>query len=102
VRAKAGARETVPAPDPIHVYATLAGEPFLLRPEEIGRLTDWQITRLLGAKRNKDGQVEEEATVPARMTMAQKKLRFLAIGVSLGQNPKVLSAQWEAKYGGSD
>jgi len=57
---------------------------------------------MLGAKRNKDGQVEESTTVPVRMTMAQKKLRFLAIGVSLGQNPKVLSAQWEAKYGSSD
>lgn len=84
------------------MYAFLTGEPFLLTLEEIGELTDWQIEKVYGHPRSKKtGQVEEKpAEAPKRMTMAQKKAQFIALGLALNQSRETLEKVWEEKHGG--
>ena len=79
--------------------AALVGEPFLLRPDEIGRLTDWQIHMLYCASRKKDGTVIQKKLEPKRITRDQAKLKYFAMGASLGISPEKLQKAWEAKHG---
>jgi hypothetical protein len=87
-------------PDAVTTMAVLVGEPFLLRPDEIGRLTDWQIQQLYCAKRKKDGTVIQQAVEPKRQTMEQAKLKYFAMGQGLGISREKLEAAWRAKHGG--
>lgn len=87
-------------PDMVAMMAALVGEPLLLRPDEIGRLTDWQIQMLYCASRKKDGSVIQRTVEPKRVTREQAKLKYFAMGASLGISREKLEAAWEAKHGG--
>lgn len=87
-------------PDMVTAMAALVGEPFLLRPDELGRLTDWQIQMLYCASRKKDGTVIQRKIEPKRITQDQAKLKYFAMGASLGISRDKLEAAWEAKHGG--
>jgi hypothetical protein len=85
----------------VSFMAALVGEPFLLRPNELGELTDWQIHRLYCAPRNKNGAVTPQQAEPKRTTQEQAKAKYFAMGGSLGISPEKLEAAWRAKHHGS-
>lgn len=87
--------------DPVTLYAALTGEPFLLTLEEIGGLTDWQIEKVYGhARDQKTGQVKQVEQAPSgRMTLAQRKAQYFAMGQALRVPLADLERTWAEKYG---
>ena len=84
----------------VTMLAALVGKPFLLRPAELAQLTDWQIQRLYCAARKKDGTVIQQQVEPKRLTREQAKVKYFAMGASLGISREKLEAAWRAKHGG--
>lgn len=84
------------------MYAILANEPFNLLPEEIAKLTDWQIEEIYGHPRSrKTGALETETAdqEPVRLTYEQKRAMHYEMGLALNIPLKDLQDAWRKKHG---
>lgn len=79
-------------------------EPFNLRPWEIARLTDRQISELYFHPRDKHGRLVEQVELPGedegeQLSLEQQRTLLFSVGRAMGVPEAQLQKAWEDKHG---